>query len=122
MLENTIIRTFFIYLYLLQLSQALQSFLSRASNSISRFVGQSVSWLISPSISPSIGRSIGCWLRGARNLWQLTFFFFNRSGKVNHDYDDKNLGHNDHIGSDDADDDDDDDDDALADLKRWAYH
>ena len=62
--------------------------------------------------------SLGRWLWGARNLWQLAFFFFDRSGKVNDDYDDKNLGHYDHIDNDD----DDDDADALADLKRWAYH
>ena len=41
--------------------------------------------------------------------------FFNRGGKVNDVYDDKHLGHNDHI---DDDDDDDDDADALAALKR----
>ena len=41
------------------------------------------------------------------------FFFFNRSGKVKDDYDDKNFCNNDHIN-----DDDDDDADALADLKR----
>ena len=47
------------------------------------------------------------------------FFFFNISEKVNdnddHDYNEKHLGHNDHI---DDDGDDDDDGYALADLKR----
>ena len=38
------------------------------------------------------------------------FFILNRGGKVNDVYDDKHLGHNDHI------DDDDNDADGLADL------
>ena len=70
-----------------------------------------VHWSIGPLVSPTVGPLVADYkAHAAYGNWP--FFFFNRSGKVNDDYVDKNLGHNDHI------DDDDDDADALADLKR----
>ena len=74
-------------------------------------VSQSVERSVGPSVRPSVGPSVADYVAHA-TYGNWSFFFFNRSGKVNDEYDDKNLGHNDHMN-----DDNDDDADALADLK-----